>query len=163
MADSAMKNSFALHETEYTKLVSTCDEFRNQVDARAIFLIDKNGQLIAGSGELSNLDAISLASLTAGNMAATESLAKLVGEDGFGELYHQGDNESIHISLVNERLIFVVIFDDRSSLGLVRLRLGKATESVSKIMRETHSTNRESSSPLDAVTDDELDQLFDKD
>jgi hypothetical protein len=44
-----------------------------------VFIVDKNGQLIAASGETDNLDTTSLASLTAGNIAATGGMAKLLG------------------------------------------------------------------------------------
>ena len=84
-----MPSQFVLREEEFDALLSVCDGLLNDACARAIILLDKNGQLLAASGETQDLDATSLASLTAGNMAATEGLAKLVGERGFGQLYHQ--------------------------------------------------------------------------
>ena len=67
-----------------------------------------------------------MASLTAGNVAATDALAKLIGEKEFSVLFHEGERDNIHISIVGLRVILVVIFDERSSLGLVRLRVKKA-------------------------------------
>ena len=140
------------------------DAYARAPSAKTVVLIDKNGQLLAASGETADLDATSLASLTAGNMAATEGLAKLVGEQEFGQLFHQGQNENIHISSVSGRYILVVIFDDRSSLGLVRLRLKHASESISTIIERAHSRSDESErSPLDEITDEDLDSLFGKD
>ena len=90
-----------------------------------VFLVDKNGQQIAYNGDINNLDTTSLASLTAGNVAATDGLARLIGEKEFSVLFHEGERDNIHISIVGKRVILVVIFDERSSLGLVRLRVKK--------------------------------------
>lgn len=159
-----MPSQFVLREEEFDALLSVCDGLLNDACARAIILIDKNGQLLAASGETQDLDATSLASLTAGNMAATEGLAKLVGERGFGQLYHQGENENIHISSVGTRLLLVVIFDERSSLGLVRLRLKQATTRIESVLEQgEHNATQGVGSPLDEVTDEELESLFGKD
>jgi len=61
--------------------------------------------------------------LTAGNIAATGGLAKLIGEREFSILFHEGERDNLHISIVGQRVILVVIFDQKSSLGLVRLRV----------------------------------------
>src|SRR5260370_10751452 len=97
------------------------------------FLVDKNGQLIASVGATENLDTTSLASLTAGNIAATGGLAKLIGEKEFSILFHEGERDNLHISIIGGRVILVVIFDTRSSLGLVRLRVKKASDELNKI------------------------------
>ena len=47
---------------------------------------------------------------TAGNVAATDGLAKLIGEKEFSILFHEGERDNIHISLVAQRVILVVIF-----------------------------------------------------
>ena len=38
-----------------------------------------------------------LASLTAGNVAATDGLARLIGEKEFSILFHEGERDNIHI------------------------------------------------------------------
>ena len=159
-----MPTQFVLREEEFDALLEACEELLSNACARAVILIDKNGQLLAASGDTKDLDATSLASLTAGNMAATQGLAKLVGEQGFGHLYHQGEHENIHISSVGDRLLLVVIFDERSSLGLVRLRLKQASDRIAVILDEgNHIAHQGQRSPLDEVTDEELDSLFGKD
>ena len=88
---------------------------------KVVFIVDKNGQLISASGDVENIDTTSLASLTAGNIAATGGMAKLLKENEFATQFHEGESQNIHIQLVGNRVILVVIFDSRSSLGLVRL------------------------------------------
>ena len=104
--------------------------------ARAVFLIEKSGQLIDVAGERGRVDAISLASLAAGNIAASGGLAQLLGEKGFNVLFHEGEREHLHLSVVGQRGIVVVLFDQRSTLGLVRLRVKRAAEELSRIFAD---------------------------
>ena len=91
---------------------------------------------MAEAGELTGVDSTSLASLVAGCIAATGGLAKIVGEEEFPVHFHQGERDNLHITLVGTRIILVVIFDDRSSLGLVRLRVKKAGAELARILEE---------------------------
>ena len=77
--------------------------------------------LITRSGEVDHVDGTALASLAAGNMAATNGIASLIGEGQFGALFHQGSRENVHISVMGERMILVCpvgdtdVSDDASS------------------------------------------------
>lgn len=92
-----------LYQEEFQRLDGALKKLRQEANARAIFLIDKNGQQIAAAGEVEQFDTTSLASLTAGNVAATDGLAKLIGEREFSVLFHEGKRDHIHISIVAER------------------------------------------------------------
>ena len=96
---------------------------RSGRERQSRLLIDQDGQQIADAGDVEDLDVTSLSSLTAGNIAATGGIAKLLREKEFSSQFHEGEKTNIHISLVGKRVILVVIFDERSSLGLVRLRV----------------------------------------
>jgi predicted regulator of Ras-like GTPase activity (Roadblock/LC7/MglB family) len=110
-------------EADHSRFVSILDKLRSEANSKFVFLMDKNGQSIASSGALSETDPTALASLAAGNVAATEGLAELIGENEFSTLFHEGRSESLHISLISNKVILLVIFDEHSSLGLVRLRV----------------------------------------
>jgi len=75
-----------------------------------------------------NQDTVS--ALVAGSFAATKEMAKLLGEEEFSALYHQGENDNIQLSLVGDRTILTVIFDDSTTLGMVRLYV---SETVGKL------------------------------
>ena len=157
-----------MYEEEYQRIKIIIGRLRTDSNAKLVFLVDKNGQQIAAQGDLENLDATSLASLTAGNVAATDGLAKLIGEKEFSILFHEGERDNIHISIVAQRVILVVIFDNRSSLGLVRLRVRKASQEltevfekiVRKITDEKESGRQEVASPFAEITDEDIDSLF---
>ena len=153
-----------LYEEEFQRLDQALKKLRQEANARAIFLIDRTGQQIAAAGEIDQFDTTSLASLTAGNVAATDGLAKLIGEREFSVLCHEGQRDHIHISIVAKRAILLVIFDDRSSLGLVRLRVKKAGAELAKIFEEIQKKSEQDQSkgntPFAEITDDDIDNLF---
>ena len=160
-----MSKSLVMYEEEFQLIKQLLESLRMDASAKIVFLVDKNGQQIADAGEVNLVDTTSLASLTAGNVAATDGLAKLIGEKEFSILFHEGRKDNIHISIVAQRLILVVIFDERSSLGLVRLRVRKAASDIERVLNEMEAKAQsvgtvETISPFAEITDDDIDALF---
>ena len=157
-----------MYEEEFNQIKQVISKLRIDANAKVVFLVDKNGQQIAAQGEIENLDTTSLASLTAGNVAATDGLARLIGEKEFSILFHEGERDNLHISVVSNRVILVVIFDERSSLGLVRLRVKKASTELNdvfarimaKVEREKAAAGAAFESPFAEITDEDIDSLF---
>lgn len=155
-----------MYAEELQRLEEALRRLRHDANARAVFLIDKNGQEISSAGETEQFDTTSLASLTAGNVAATDSLAKLIGEREFSVLFHEGQQDHIHISIVAKRAILLVIFDDRSSLGLVRLRVKRASAEMDRIFEaiaekaEKGFDASNAASPFSEITEEDIDALF---
>ncbi len=160
-----MDVGLVMYDEEFQRISQILGRLRVDASAKIVFLVDKNGQQIAGSGEIEQVDTTSLASLTAGNVAATDGLAKLIGEKEFSILFHEGKKDNIHISIVGQRLILVVIFDERSSLGLVRLRVRKAAAEIERVLSQMMDKAREQgaeevASPFAEITDEDIDALF---
>ena len=155
-----------MYDEEFKQIEAAIEKLLREANAKVIFLVDKNGQLIAGVGEVEKFDTTSLASLTAGNIAATGGLAKLIGEKEFSILFHEGEKDNLHISIVGGRVILVVLFDARSSLGLVRLRVKKASEELTSIFdrllqkAEEKEKRGDTEFPFAEITDDDIDNLF---
>jgi predicted regulator of Ras-like GTPase activity (Roadblock/LC7/MglB family) len=151
-----------MYEEEFNQIQAIVTRLAKEANARVVIVIDKNGQEIAKAGETDALDITSLASLTAGNIAATGGMAKLLRESDFTTQSHEGEKANIHIQLVGNRVILVVIFDNKTSLGLVRLRVKKASEELNNIfealMRKVQDPQRET--PFAEITDDDIDNLF---
>ena len=165
MESEALNNTLVMYEEEFQAIKLLLNTLRMDASAKIVFLVDKNGQQIADAGDVDSIDTTSLASLTAGNVAATDGLAKLIGEKEFSILFHEGRKDNIHISIVGQRLILVVIFDERSSLGLVRLRVRKASPDLEKVLNEMEAKGTEvgtveTISLFAEITDDDIDALF---
>lgn len=164
MVDAGM----VVYEEEFKEIDTELRKLHQQTNAKVTFLVDKNGQMIACVGETENIDTTSLASLTAGNIAATGGMAKLLGEKEFSILFHEGERDNIHISIIGERVILVLVFDQRSSLGLVRLRVKKSAAIFSlifdkilkKVETEIGVVKHVSRSPFEEITEEDIDKLF---
>lgn len=155
-----------MYDEDFRKVLAVAQRLARDANATGVFVVDHNGQLIAKTGEMQEIDTTSLASLTAGSVAATGGLAKLVGEEEFPVHFHQGQHNNLHISLIAGRIILVVVFDDRSSLGLVRLRvkkigahLGNVFEEIRKKTEQSRTTDG-ARTPFAGITDEDIDNLF---
>jgi predicted regulator of Ras-like GTPase activity (Roadblock/LC7/MglB family) len=156
-----------LLEADHARFSGVLERLRKDANAKVVFLIDKNGQQLAHAGDISGLDPTSLASLTAGNVAATDGLAKLLGEKEFSILFHEGEHDNLHINIVAGKTILVVLFDMHSSLGLVRLRVKKATVELAVIVEEIVGRSQAGRAgamsgiaPFAQITDEDIDALF---
>ena len=153
-----------MYDEDLQKILVVIRKLVRDANAKGIFLVDTNGQLIAEAGEMEGIDTTSLASLTAGNIAATGGLAKIIGEEEFPTHFHQGQRDNLHISMIAQRMIMVVIFDDRSSLGLVRLRVKKAAAELARTFEDIQKKSERAASgegsPFAEITDDDIDNLF---
>jgi predicted regulator of Ras-like GTPase activity (Roadblock/LC7/MglB family) len=131
--------------------------------ARVVFLVDRDGQPIAFHGDIGDMDTTSFSSLAAGNVAATSSMAKLIGEDVFPAVVHEGERESIFVSVIGRSLL-VVVFDERSTLGLVKIRTKRASYEVAAILEEvateTANYRMNGNSFFGEITDEDIDSLF---
>ncbi len=155
-----------MYDEDFQKILTVIQRLVRDANAKGVYVVDRNGQLIGEAGEMRGVDTTSLASLTAGCIAATAGLAKVVGEEEFPVHYHQGQTDNLHMTLVAGRMILVVIFDDRSSLGLVRLRVKKAGSELGRIFEEIRKKSEQESSsggagtPFSEITDEDIDNLF---
>lgn len=152
-----------IHEHQFIKLKSVLARTCVECAARVVLLVDRDGHPIAFHGDIADLDTTSFSSLAAGNVAATTSMAKLIGENVFPAVVHEGERESIFISVIGRSLL-VVVFDERSTLSLVKIRTKKASYEVAALLEEIardSETQRQSENSFFAeITDDDIDSLF---
>ena len=163
-----MIQQLVMYEEELQQINSICEILHRDSNAKAVLVIDKNGQAIAQAGDTQTLDVTSLSSLTAGNVAATGGIAQLLAEREFAGQFHEGEKTNVHISIVGQRVILVVLFDERSSLGLVRLRVKKASQELERTFEQLLKKSEADrgnlanrfDSPFAEITDEDIDSLF---
>src|SRR3979411_2172907 len=148
-----------MYEEEFNQIQTVVDRLVRDANAKVVFIVDKNGQLIAAAGDIDNVDTTSLASLTPGNIAATGGMAKLLKENEFPTQFHEGVKANIHIQLVGNRVILAVIFDSRATLGLVRLRVKRASDELNNIFEALSKRipQRGGNTPFGEITDEDID------
>lgn len=153
-----------LYEEEIEQIDKVLTRLIKEAEAKCALLVDKDGHLVTRQGFTHTLDTTALAALLAGSFASTKEIARLVGEPEFSVLFHQGKRDHIHISLIGERTILVVIFDDRTTIGMVRLYAKEIGETLQEILSNAGKKSREQGLKLDeefsSSAEDKLDDIF---
>jgi predicted regulator of Ras-like GTPase activity (Roadblock/LC7/MglB family) len=157
-----MSGPEVMYPEEQQQISMLCQRLQRDANAKAILLIGRDGQPIAEAGDVEELDVTSLSSLTAGNVAATGGISKILREKDFTSQFHEGEKVHVHITLVGGRAILLVLFDERSSLGLVRLRVKKSSDEMARLFEQVAKKAAAKSQPsiLTEITDSDIDNLF---
>jgi predicted regulator of Ras-like GTPase activity (Roadblock/LC7/MglB family) len=164
-----VKGNWALFEEDFYSINLILQTLMRSAGSRSVMLIDKTGQLINSIGEPPGFDVTSFSSLAAADFAANAQLAEMVGEKDFATLVHQGTTESLYLSLIANRVILVVLFDRKTSLGLVRLKARRAADELivvlNRLFNKIQYRNEEVVTPalgaeFLAEADNEIDSLF---
>lgn len=134
-------NSLIIYEEEINRIDALLTKMLKGAEAKCALLVDKDGHLITRQGFTHSLDTTALAALLAGSFASTKEIARLVGEPEFSVLFHQGKKDHIHMSIVGERSILVVIFDDRTTIGMVRLYAKETAAELAKVFSDIMAKN----------------------
>lgn len=158
--------TWSLNESDYQRISEQLSALLRESNARCALLVDRTGQLLANAGEQLSFDPAAFASLTAADFSANDQLAKMIGEPEFASLFHQGERESMYLADVARRVILVVLFDQRTTVGMVRLRVRQAVGDLAHLFEEMFgraaapgAEQPQVGGPL-AGADDEIDKLF---
>ncbi len=157
-------DNLIIYEEEIEKIDVVLGKMLKGAEAKCALLVDKDGHLITRQGFTHSLDTTALAALLAGSFASTKEIARLVGESEFSVLFHQGKKDHIHMSLVGDRSIMVVIFDDRTTIGMVRLYAKEAAADLGKVFMSLLNRSDEDKPRIDdefaSSAGDRLDDIF---
>lgn len=128
--------SWSFTEHDFQAITQALHRFLYDSKARCALLVDRAGQLVATVGDPPAFDATAFASLTAADFSANDQLARLIGERDFTTLFHEGERDSMLLADVARRIILVVLFDGRTTLGLVRLKLRPTVDELGRHFEE---------------------------
>ena len=153
--------SWSFTEDDFGAITQSLQRFLHESNARCALLVDRTGQLVATVGEPPTFDPTAFATLTAADFSANDQLARLIGETDFNSLFHQGERESMYLADVARRVILVVLFDNRTTLGLVRLKMKETVLELTKLFEAVFARGQGQQRPnILAGADDEIDKLF---
>jgi predicted regulator of Ras-like GTPase activity (Roadblock/LC7/MglB family) len=154
--------SWSFTEEDFGAITATLRKFLAESNGRSALLVDRTGQLVATVGEQPTFDPTAFATLTAADFSANDQLAKLIGENDFKSLFHQGETASMYLADVARRVILVVLFDNRTTLGLVRLRMKETVKELTELFEKVFARPQggpQGSQRILAGADDEIDKL----
>jgi predicted regulator of Ras-like GTPase activity (Roadblock/LC7/MglB family) len=155
--------SWSFTEDDFGAITTSLQKFLFDSNARCALLVDRSGQLVATVGEQPTFDPVAFATLTAADFSANDQLARLIGETDFTSLFHQGEKESMYLADIARRLILVVLFDSRTTLGLVRLKMKETVHDLTRLFEEVFARGASGQAQppgLLSGAEDEIDKLF---
>jgi predicted regulator of Ras-like GTPase activity (Roadblock/LC7/MglB family) len=160
-SDKMRQARLVFYEQDVEELNKILDNFLTRAQAKCVLLIDKEGHLVTKKGFTKSFNTDSIAALVAGSFAATKQVAQMLGETEFSVLFHQGKNESIHIGLVADRALVVVIFDDRTTIGMVRLFAEELRTKLGETLNQSIERNKDKKHTVGEAYEQAADQALD--
>lgn len=156
--------SWSFTEDDFGAINQALQRFLHDCNARCALLVDRSGQLVTTVGEQPTFDATAFATLTAADFSANDQLARLIGETDFNTLFHQGERESMLLADVARRIILVVLFDNRTTLGMVKLRVKSTVGELSQVFNDMFARGSAGGAQVETgfvgEAEDEIDKLF---
>lgn len=157
--------SFYVEDVE--RINKLLDNFLSLSNAKAIFLIDKSGNMITQKGVFQSINPDQLSALVAGSFAATKELARILGEAEFSVMFHQGKKDHIHINLIGDRAIAATVFGDDTTMGMISLYSKELSEKLTKIFdimlkRLKRKQDQQLDEKFGSSAKDKLNDLFDE-
>jgi predicted regulator of Ras-like GTPase activity (Roadblock/LC7/MglB family) len=162
---ASVEVSWSFEQQDAGRIETLLRAFLRDSQARSVLLVDRTGHLITTVGEPTRFDPTAFATLAAADFSANDQLASMIGETEFSSLFHQGERESMFLADVARRVIFVALFDNRATLGMVRLKAKSVVRELGHIFEALFRRSVAAGSPrleigFAAEVADEIDRLF---
>lgn len=160
-----MKENFVIYNEEYFLIKKILEELKGSTSADIVFVTDSEGHCIASTEGMDDSYLNSISSLIAGSIAAVNSIAQMLEIKKFETVLAESSEKNLYVSLINERMVLIVIFERTSNLGIVRLKGKQANNLLRDVFLKINEKLRENSlmdgdSPFEGVSDEDIDQIF---
>jgi len=135
--DKSLRDArLVFYKDDIDAINSILDAFLKQSAAKCALLIDKDGHMVTHRGTTKRIDLDTISALVAGSFAATREMARILGEEEFTALFHQGKSDNIQLSIVGDRALLTAIFDETTTVGMVRLYATEAAKRLAAVFRK---------------------------
>jgi predicted regulator of Ras-like GTPase activity (Roadblock/LC7/MglB family) len=160
-----MQENFVIYNEEYALIKEILKSLKTNTRSEIAFITDSEGHCIASTGEMEDSHLNSISSLIAGSMAAVNGIGQMLNVSKFTTVLTESADKNLHISLINDRTMLIVIFDNSSNLGIIRFRVKSAIQELEKVFltineKLKNSAMEEGDSPFEGVTDEDIDEIF---
>ena len=138
--------AISIGEKDVARMSRVLQELLRRSEADGCVVCDSGGYVLAQEGR-GTQDPLLVSALGAGVFAASRELARILGEDEFSAVFHQGERRSIFIRAVNREVLLVIIFSVAANVGLVRLYAVPAASSLRTLIEELDARGEEVAHP----------------
>ncbi len=150
-----------LDNNTYNKIENYVKEYMLDTKVRSVFIINTAGQVLYQRGiKKSDHFIQSIGALTAGIFNATTSLAKLLGDNYFLNLFQEGKRLAFYYSIMENDYIFLALYDKSAIIGVVNALTKKIVKNIESLMSEEENTKLSPSEEFKEELEDLIDNLF---
>ncbi len=154
----------SLIESDIQQFDGLLNSFIADTQAHCAVIVDRSGRLLTQAGDTGAMDNVTFASLVAGDFAASDQLARLLGEAEFSSLYHAGVGRSMFLADIAGWGILAALFDGKTTLGMIRLRSKTTVPKIAAVFEEIFARPKSANVGMDdtwmSEAEDEIDKLF---
>ena len=160
-----MQEDLIIYKEDYELINDILNKLKKNTKAEIAFVTDLEGHCIASTSGADEASLNSISSLIAGSVSAVNAIAQMLGIEKFWNILTESVKKNLYISLINDKVMLVVLFDKSSNLGLIRLRVKKSTVYLEKVFDDINEKLEKNiflgdDSPFDSVSDEEIDEIF---
>lgn len=151
----------AVHTEQHTAFEQLLTEALNQIPANFVFLADVAGQIVMAKGDHEQVNLVMLGSLVAGDLAASQEIARLTGQfQDYQIVLREGANVNTFIIEAGQYLVLLVQVDHDVPLGWARMVVKRIGQSLGQVMEGAETAVTEQPSFTFDDSDSELSDLF---
>lgn len=129
----ARRKGLVINDRQLDRCDELLQKLREVSGSTFLALISTSGQPITTASDEYHPETLSLASLAASSFAATQQLARILDENEFTLLFHEGKSLNLHVSQVTDQVLLIVTFGRETQVGKVRLYTQRAIEVLRQI------------------------------
>ncbi len=162
-----LRSGLILYPSQNHAIDVALSELIEQLPARYVLLTDVSGQVIISRGHHTGLDPVPLASLVAGDLAANQEIARLLGEYRPSQLtLREGDTAHTFTVEAGAYLALLVQIDSHVPLGWARIMVLQCAQKLAQIVETPPPETQHRSSTSDSAEHrlltggDDLSDLF---
>lgn len=166
-----LRSGLTLYAEDEQALQQIITGLSERCPAAFVLLVESSGQLIATQGEHNKNNAIALGSLVAGDLAASQEIARLTGEYQSCQLIlREGEKFNTFISEAGSHLVLFVQVSREVPLGWARLAIQEAARRAEEAMAagaaravesaQEYKMEMEDQDALSGLVEDALDALW---
>jgi predicted regulator of Ras-like GTPase activity (Roadblock/LC7/MglB family) len=136
-------------------------ELLPKIPARFILLVDVAGQVVLAKGDHNQVNLVMLGSLVAGDLAASQEIARLTGEyQDYQIILREGEHSHMFISEAGNYLVLLAQVDNDVPLGWARMLIRQTAQQLADVMVTAVAVPEEFKLSLYEEDEGDLSDLF---
>lgn len=147
-----LRGGFTIFAGQECALEELTRDLEKKIQSLYIMIADTAGQPILQRGELDKNKLLALGSVVAGDLAASQETARIIGQyESYQLIIREGLESNLFISEIGKELVLLCLVPTRTPLGWSRLLVKESAKQIAEII----STPENEIETLDIGFDDE--------